>query len=332
MPLPLLGALVFLAATSVAFAEERVAYVFADVLRLRADPGEGGATVAKLRINTELILIEERGSWSRVSVPDRGLEGWVLTSLVADAPVDPALAADKATRATGDERWQWAERAVALDGTSRASWKLLRAAYAASRRTDKLRWVDQVLAGRAPGVLATCYEGKALLIARFDGDGAISSADGVAVDGLPWYRIGESGPEQLPGTPFVRTETATTQANQQVESMGACEEDGALYATVPLVQVKAPARAVGAGATSACKAAKPVEGDDYTFREESRTWYAPSFGGKARLRVSRWNYTWSHCEGDDQCGSEESSGFCSAGTTPRGGASATVVTTEFGGC
>lgn len=332
MPLPVLGVLVFLATTSAALAEERTAYVFADVLRLRADPGEGGATVAKLRVNTELTVAEERGAWSRVSVPDRGLEGWVLTSLVADAPVDAAFAAEKATGAVGDERWQWAERAVALDGTSRASWKLLRAAYAASRRTDKVRWVDQVLAGRSPGVLAVCYEGMALVIARFDGDGAISSADGAAIEGLPWYRIGESGPEQLPGTPFLRTETATTKANQQVESMGACDEDGTLYATVPLVPVKAPARAVRAAATRACEAAKPVEGDDYTFREESTTWYAPSFGGKARLRVSRWNYTWSHCEGDDQCGSEESSGFCTAGTAPRGGASATIVTTEFGGC
>jgi uncharacterized protein YgiM (DUF1202 family) len=329
MTLRAIAAVVLLASASSASGEERTAYVFADVLRLRAEPGEGGATVAKLRINTELTVSEERGSWSRVSVPDHGIEGWVLTSLTADAPVELEQAAEKAASTQGDERWQWAERSVALDGTSRAQWKLLRAAYAASRRVDKTKWVDQVLAGKTPGLLAVCYEEKALLIARFNGSGAVSSGEDASIEGLPWYRIGENGPELLPGTPFVRTELASTRGNQQVLTMGACGDDGALYATIPLVRVKAPVRAVRTQATRACERAKPVEGE-YTFGEEGDAWYAPAFGGKLRFRVSRWHYTWSQCEEGDNCGSEDSNGFCAAGGGADG--SATVVTTEFGGC
>lgn len=245
-------------------ARAEVAYIQADVLKLRAAPRTGAPVVARLRIGTEVRLLsapDER--FREVSLDDDPeVRGFVDARFLADAPIAKASALSKAgearERGALQEAVRWVERAAALDGDP-DTLRLLSSLYAAKGdRAHKAR-VDDVLKGRTPAYLAACRGGRVLLLARHDPErGLVALADELEpeedldalaplLSGALWFTFDDDddGPRPLPGTPFPHPEVTvvynaghpTLPGGGFALVLGKCAKEGALYSTARIEPV-----------------------------------------------------------------------------------------------
>ncbi len=81
------GVLLLLAAASLGgrlFLDDSAddAVVVADKVEVRSGPGDGYVTEFELHAGAEARLIEERGSWARVALPNGDLQGWAPAAAV----------------------------------------------------------------------------------------------------------------------------------------------------------------------------------------------------------------------------------------------------------
>jgi len=113
-------------------------YVTADVVNLRSEASAESERVTRIRINTELEVLEERGDWLHVSLThrpqDEPITGWLLGRFVDSDPISVEyahfIASLAAVQGDYDNAIRWAEREVAIDVTARDAWEYLAWLYA----------------------------------------------------------------------------------------------------------------------------------------------------------------------------------------------------------
>jgi hypothetical protein len=250
-----------------------LAYVDADALRLRNAPG--GVTLARLPINTELLVEETHGNWSLVSLAGRPayapLRGWVDHAWLAEAPLTvEGLLTAAAVGADPEMAVTLAERAYALDPGDARAHALLRELYAQVGDQDGVARLGRVAAGEDPVFLAACTHGRVVLGARWiPATGgisapAISDVLAPAADALrasartlgarAWYAItpGATATLVAPGTfagafvdyvhnassPWIPLDPLDAMLPEGVVVLGACLAEGQVYATAPLDAVE----------------------------------------------------------------------------------------------
>jgi hypothetical protein len=145
-------------------------FVLADVVRLRAEPSEGAPVVARVRIGTRVAVRERRGDWARVSVgevEDWIFDGWTRGALLAVAPQTRAALLGRAGSSKGAGRIGWLERAAAIDPGRRETWLSLAEAQAAAGNLARSAQAKALADGGAPGFLAACDGGSAMLVAEW---------------------------------------------------------------------------------------------------------------------------------------------------------------------
>ncbi|HSR72222.1 MAG TPA: SH3 domain-containing protein, partial [Kiloniellales bacterium] len=65
----------------------RLLYVTPDVVNLRAEASSEAPVVGRVTRGTAVPPLERSGSWVRIRTPDDpSLEGWIHSSLLAEAP------------------------------------------------------------------------------------------------------------------------------------------------------------------------------------------------------------------------------------------------------
>ena len=141
-------------------------YVSADVLKLRTEPGEGAQEVGRLRINTEVRVLEKQDGW--VKIVANGIQGWTPRSLLVNKPLTLAYALQQAKSATGAEQAAWLERAVALDPANNEAWISLAEAYSALGKTKQALYSRQIAAGDQPIYVSACSGEKVKLYSVYE--------------------------------------------------------------------------------------------------------------------------------------------------------------------
>lgn len=283
-------------------------FIQADLVRLREAPDESSPMVARLRLNTPVVVDEEQGDWAKLSpsvdfercdapdTPGCPVSGWALKSFIGPKKVARAdLESQRGVAAL--------ERLVALDGTEAGQWKSLRDAYLAAGQKDKAKWVEGLLSGKSPVFLAACDGGKAVVVGKVtakglesveDRSGAESQALVKELEGVGWYQAaGKARP--LEGSPWpgpaARHETGLTNA----VFLGGCDAPGALYATFPFAEAKSAA---------ASKAERAFAGEAKKHARDQVElgpvrWFTAPFGPKLGLAMRSFQITF---ENGDQRG------------------------------
>ena len=190
--------------------------VHADVLVVRSTPSASGTALARIRIGTRLFERGRENGWVEVQHGD--LHGWVNGEFVRSEPPDgEALLREAAAALDPHVALRLTQRAVALDGSDRARWELLREVAAHAGRPDEVERSERTLQGEELTYFARCHGGRADLVAQYaPGDGFRSwvatgespptvealNAMRAAVASMTWYRGAAGEAVVVSGSPF----------------------------------------------------------------------------------------------------------------------------------
>ena len=215
--------------------------VAGDVVHLRDQPD--GEVMARLRINTAVEILAERGAWVKIRMVERPPEaeviGWMRGDLLTAHRLGVAAAVERSTNATSvDEALSWAQRAVAADGTNEK----------ARNRLDELGGTPQ---SETSGWIGVCKQGRVLLAGRFDNlevetldalERSVVEDAIVTLGGAAWFF---EGTYAVSGTPFVRPFRTSSfndggsayvgniDRDDEIIVLGPCRNDGVVYVTKP---------------------------------------------------------------------------------------------------
>lgn len=225
-------------------------YTHASVVHLRARADVASASRGLVRVNTPLVVLDEDGPWVQVQLVDRPPEhpvtGWMLAAYLEPAPLPAGEAWSASVKATQagdtDQALVWAERAVAVDPTSRSNRDLLAAAGGTG--------LD------APVHVAACRQGRAEVVGQVNAMGftpvPLSPAPAPSpFSAVHWLRVRPGVVEPIQGSPFVRP-FHTPQWNEEAANaytpgtcegicdgsrvvvLGPCDHEGEVFVSAPV--------------------------------------------------------------------------------------------------
>lgn len=223
-------------------------YVVGDVVNVRAEPRADAAVRWRLRINTEVDVLDTGTGWSQVRMVGRPeaspVTGWIASSLLGTTPLDDHVVAERARKAWAagevDTALREAQRAFALDPGHRGHAEQLRDLYRAVDRNVDAARVMAVHEGTHGVFLGVCDGSRVSLVAHWQPGGPLTDVSGTAfrhqevardlqaqmmrdAAATPWFIATPEQSEPVSGTPFPRP-FQTTLWNEGTRQMHASPE------------------------------------------------------------------------------------------------------------
>jgi hypothetical protein len=140
-------------------------FIIADVVNVRDSPRVGAPVLAKLRINTQVELLnqnQQEGFYRiRLTLLAGSVEGYVSKDALGPERVSFDAALNRAKELSSSAQYRlearkWAERAVALDGTSEEALQILVGLLDDKASVTARGHVRDILGGRASAWIALC--------------------------------------------------------------------------------------------------------------------------------------------------------------------------------